>query len=527
MLATMEPNLQHDLEHQKAFNIIEELKLMFQNQARQEIYDTMISLTNCRMQEGTPVGLHVSKMKGYAERLKRLGSPLQNDLAIIMILRSLPKSYNQFVINYNMNGFEKSISELLGMLRVAERNLTTKSPSVLMTRDGQIKKPTTLGKGKGKRPWVSPRAKPKAVIKYMKSVPKPTAKAPAKPPKNPNCFHCRDACHWRKDCPKFQVDMKKNPNGALASGIFVIELYAFTSNSWVFDTGCGTHICNDLQGLKKVRQLREGQLVLHVGNGANVAVEAVGEYFIFLPTGLHLILNNVCYVLSQTKNIISAARLYEQGFTFGFHEGNILVFKSNVMYFEARPHNGIYEVDIHGSCCDNSIYTLNTKRSKQNFNQSYLWHCRLGHVNKKHMSKLQAYGILVPTGSESFDICESCLCGKMTKAPFTGTGGRATDLLGLIHTDECGPFRTMSRSGERYFITFTDDFSRYGYVYLLKHKHETFEVFKVFQNEVQNQLGKTIKTIRSDRGGEYLSCDFDEHLKKRGIVSQLTPPRTP
>ena len=65
--------------------------------------------------------------------------------------------------------------------------------------------------------------------------------------------------------------------------------------------------------------------------------------------------------------------------------------------------------------------------------------------------------------------------------------------------------RTVSRNGESYFVTFTDDFTRYGYVYLLKHKHEVFETFQVFQNEVENQLGKTIKTIRSDRGGEYMS----------------------
>ncbi|KAI3732822.1 hypothetical protein L1987_64031 [Smallanthus sonchifolius] len=82
----------------------------------------------------------------------------------------------------------------------------------------------------------------------------------------------------------------------------------------------------------------------------------------------------------------------------------------------------------------------------------------------------------------------------------------------------------MTRSGERYVVTFTDDFSRYGYVYLMKHKHE---MFKQYQNEIQNQLGKTIKMLRSDRSGEYLSLEFDEHLKKCGIISQLTPPGTP
>ncbi|KAL4363268.1 hypothetical protein GQ457_04G021900 [Hibiscus cannabinus] len=85
----------------------------------------------------------------------------------------------------------------------------------------------------------------------------------------------------------------------------------------------------------------------------------------------------------------------------------------------------------------------------------------------------------------------------------------------------------IARGGFQYFITFTDDFSRYGYIYLMHHKSEALEKFKEFKNEVQNQHGKSIKALRSDRGGEYLSQDFDELLKECGIVSQLTPPGTP
>ncbi|GKD87656.1 retrotransposon protein, putative, ty1-copia subclass [Tanacetum coccineum] len=62
---------------------------------------------------------------------------------------------------------------------------------------------------------------------------------------------------------------------------------------------------------------------------------------------------------------------------------------------------------------------------------------------------------------------------------------------------------------------------------LLKHKHEVFETFKVFKNEVENQLGKTIKALRSDRGGEYISQEFKDYLKACGIVQQLTLLYTP
>ena len=80
--------------------------------------------------------------------------------------------------------------------------------------------------------------------------------------------------------------------------------------------------------------------------------------------------------------------------------------------------------------------------------------------------------------------------GKMTKTPFSGTMERATDLLEIIHTDVCGPTSIEARGGYRYFLTFTDDLSRYGYVYLMK---ETFYKFKEFQSNVVNHRNKKIK----------------------------------
>ncbi|GKD11290.1 retrotransposon protein, putative, ty1-copia subclass [Tanacetum coccineum] len=143
------------------------------------------------------------------------------------------------------------------------------------------------------------------------------------------------------------------------------------------------------------------------------------------------------------------------------------------------------------------------------------------------MKKLQQEGLLKSTDDESFDQCVSCLSCKMTRKSFSHYPERVTGLLGIIHTDVCGPFRHVSRQGASYFITFMDDYSHYGYVYLLKHKHEVFETFKVFKNEVENQLEKTIKAFRSDRGGEYISQEFKDYLKACGIVQQRTPPYTP
>ncbi|KAI5317449.1 hypothetical protein L3X38_037156 [Prunus dulcis] len=86
---------------------------------------------------------------------------------------------------------------------------------------------------------------------------------------------------------------------------------------------------------------------------------------------------------------------------------------------------------------------------------------------------------------------------------------------------------TSSRGGFSYFITFVDDHSGLGYVYLIKHKSESFEKFEEFKNEVEKQTRKSIKILRSDRGGEYLSIEFLDYLKEHGIISQWTPPGTP
>jgi Integrase core domain len=104
----------------------------------------------------------------------------------------------------------------------------------------------------------------------------------------------------------------------------------------------------------------------------------------------------------------------------------------------------------------------------------------------------------------------------MTKTPFSKKGERTSDLLALIHTDVCGPMSIYTRNSDRYFITFTDDYSRYGYVYLMRHKSESFEKFKEFRTEVENQLNKSIKVLRLDREGEYLSYEFTMYLQDVG-----------
>ena len=147
------------------------------------------------------------------------------------------------------------------------------------------------------------------------------------------------------------------------------------------------------------------------------------------------------------------------------------------------------------------VHNIDAKRCRVgNDSTTFLWHCHLGHIGVKRMKKLHIDGLLESLDYESLGTCEPCLMGKMTKTPFSRTMERATDLLEIIHTDVCGPMNIEARGGYRYFLTFTSELNKYGYIYLIKHKSEMFEKFKQFQSEVENHHNKKIKFLRSDQG---------------------------
>ncbi|KAL0416320.1 UNVERIFIED_CONTAM: Retrovirus-related Pol polyprotein from transposon TNT 1-94 [Sesamum latifolium] len=143
------------------------------------------------------------------------------------------------------------------------------------------------------------------------------------------------------------------------------------------------------------------------------------------------------------------------------------------------------------SLVSNLIMTAQHKRKMDNHENAQIWHARLGHISKDRIKR------------------------NMTKKPFVGQSAIANCLLDLVHTDVCGPLSIPARGGFSYFITFTDDHSRYGYVYLMRYKSEAFGRFKEYRLKVENQTNRKIKALRSDQGGEYLSGEFTGYLKKR------------
>ena len=180
-------------------------------------------------------------------------------------------------------------------------------------------------------------------------------------------------------------------------------------------------------------------------------------------------------------------------------------------------------------------HNVGTKRSLINENSSNLWHKRLGHISRERLERLVKDGILPNLDFTDLGMCVDCIKGKQAKHTKKGAT-RSTKLLEIIHIDICGPFNTPSFGKEKYFITFKDDFSRYGYIYLLHVKSQAVNAIKVYNTEVERQLERKVKIIRSYRGGEYYGkyCEsrqclgpFAKLLEKHGICAQYTMPGTP
>jgi hypothetical protein len=195
----------------------------------------------------------------------------------------------------------------------------------------------------------------------------------------------------------------------------------------------------------------------------------------------------------------------------------------------ALCEGNLYQVTFTKVC---DVHVANVAQTSTIHGALELWHCCLGHLNVKgvHAFQNMVSGMNLgnmPCPTSSF-VCEGCIEGKQHHKPFPSDGGmRATNPLEIVHSDVCGPMRTTSLGGARYFVTYIDNFSRKVWVYLLKSKGECLEKFKEFKALVETQSELNIKVFRSDNGREYISKEFKCFLKAHDIEKETSTPYRP
>ena len=292
-----------------------------------------------------------------------------------------------------------------------------------------------------------------------------------------------------------------------------------------------------MHGFLTTRTINPNEKFFFMGNKEKVPVEAVGTYRLILDIRYHLDLMDTFYIPSITRNLISLSKLHVVRYSFKFGNGCFSLFKCTFMIRSGTLYDDLYKLNLDNLYVETLMtlhHNVGTKHSLVDEQSAYLWHKRLGHIFKERMQRLVKNEILLDLDFTYLNVCVDCIKGKQTKYTKKGTT-RSIQLLEIIHTDICGLFDVNSFNKERYFITFIDDFSRYGHVYLLHEKSQLVNVLEVYINEVERQLDKKVKIVRSDRGGEYYARydesgqhpgPFAKFLEKH-VCAQYTMPSTP
>ncbi|KAL0333939.1 UNVERIFIED_CONTAM: Retrovirus-related Pol polyprotein from transposon TNT 1-94 [Sesamum angustifolium] len=232
---------------------------------------------------------------------------------------------------------------------------------------------------------------------------------------------------------------------------------------WWIDTGATRHICSDKEMFSTYTPINGRKLFM--GNSATSNIVGIGNVVLKMTSGKELTLIDVLHVPDIRKNLVSGSLLVKSGFRLVFESNKFVLTKNSHFIGKGYVEKGLFKMNI------------------------------------------------------------MTVMPKMAKVPFCSVE-RKTSPLELIHSDICDLKFVQTRGGKKYFITFIDDCTRYCYVYLLRSKDEALEAFKLYKNEVENQLSKTIKAIRNDRGGEY-GAPFEEFCSEFGIIHQTTAPYSP
>ncbi|GAU36929.1 hypothetical protein TSUD_332020 [Trifolium subterraneum] len=127
----------------------------------------------------------------------------------------------------------------------------------------------------------------------------------------------------------------------------------------------------------------------------------------------------------------------------------------------------------------------------------------------------------LPAMNAPDEICEECVHSKHPRGSFRKYAmSKTKSTLEIVYSDVCGPMQVDSIGGNKYFVSFVDDFCRKIWTYLINKKSDVLSVFKKFKSVVERQSGHKLKVLRTDGGGEYVSHDFAE-------FHEVVPPYTP
>ncbi|CAJ2635289.1 unnamed protein product [Trifolium pratense] len=303
------------------------------------------------------------------------------------------------------------------------------------------------------------------------------------------------------------------------------EISDNTANTdyWFLDTGCSNHMTSHKDWLIEIDASRKSRV--RFADDRTLQAEGIGKLVINRDDGKHVIMEDVLYVPGMKSNLLSLGQLIQKGFAVTMKNNSLALFdaKKNLILKTPLSKNRTFQINMTTA----KVMCLSAVEADD---KNWIWHARYGHLNFKSLRELGTNHMVtgLPIIKVPDNVCKVCMMGKQTRNSFKSeVASRARQQLEVIYSDVCGPFEVPSLGGNKYFISFIDEFSRMMWIYLIKAKNESFDVFKRFKKKVEKESEKSIKILRTDGGGEYTSNEFKQFLADQGIEHEVTAPYTP
>ncbi|GJS69906.1 retrovirus-related pol polyprotein from transposon TNT 1-94 [Tanacetum coccineum] len=352
------------------------------------------------------------------------------------------------------------------------------------------------------------------------------------------CFRCGDPNHLIGDCPKSQRNNNQRDfiGGAWSdSGKDEEEktkdetcLVAQASNEiclginlepdeWIKDSGCSKHMTGNRKLFSTYKAYNGGNVIF----GSNLRGNIIGKGTISHDS---LIIENVEHVDNLKFNLLSVGQICDNKCKVIFTEHDSKIIKDEIVICRGIRKRGLYVMKL-GNKPEDKICLATLDEN------STLWHRRLGHANMQLIQSLVSKELVRNLPKLKFDrhFCDACKIEKQAHASHKAKNiVSTTRCLELLHMDLFGPSAIRSYEGNRYTLVIVDDYSRFTWTRFLGNKTEAFEKFEIFSKMIQNKLGCSIVSIRTDHGREFDNeVQFENYCDLNGISHNFSAPRTP
>jgi histone deacetylase 1/2 len=260
-----------------------------------------------------------------------------------------------------------------------------------------------------------------------------------------------------------------------------------------------------------------GKDKVQVANGAGLSISHIGHSTL---AGSSLKLQNILHVPHISKHLLSVYGLVSDNDVFIEFHRHFFCVKDKVtrrILLHGRSQGGLYPIPF-SRASSSPRHALSSVKAT-----SSQWHQRLGHPTNKVVQNLVKTYDLPCVPSDTSLICDACQRAKSHQLPYNVSHRVSTMPLELVHSDVWGP-AVASSGGFKYYVSFVDDYSRFCWIYLLKHKSDVEQVFYAFQTHVERLLNTKIKAFQSDWGGEYHK--LHRYFQRTGISHRVSCPHT-